>query len=162
MTPAPSTAPAIVAAADAALPPLLARTDSAADARLGDAYLDRRVADLVAHLHGWNVLLATWIEAVLRDEAPAAPAPGHSWADLGALNDALHAEHADTPYGEARDLLVASHAHACALLTRLDDLQLAGTDSHAWMEGRTLGDEAHATLARHYAWATGVLDEAGL
>lgn len=57
------------------------------------------VKDIIAHVAAWEVRGTTWIQAVLRGEHPEMPAPGHTWADLDALNAADFAANRDKPLG---------------------------------------------------------------
>jgi len=118
---------------------------------LGDAYLNRRGADILAHLHGWHLLFEDW----LREEAAGAeivmPAPGHTWEDLRSLNDDLYERYHAFSYGEIKDLVLTSHAHVFDLLRVLPVEGLTDPAAHPWSDEPllTLADEC---TGRHYDW----------
>ncbi len=148
-------------AAQEGLDRLLARTDASPELALGDAYLGRRVADVLTHLHGWHLLFLDWVEAIRAGQTAAFPAEGYSWQDLESLNESLHERFKGLDYAAARKAFVASHADAVAALDTLDDDLLTSNDSIEWLGNEALGDVAHECLGGHYDWAQGVLDAAG-
>ena len=156
----PSSVGELISEGDTHLDSLLAAADRHRDSRLGDAYLDRRTADVLTHLHAWHLLFFDWIEAEIAGDEPAFPAPGYSWRDLTALNDALYMAHRHWSYDEARDLLIESHARLCALLRRLDDARLFDTEARPWLGRESLAEVAHECMGSHYAWGEAVLDKA--
>ncbi len=152
----------IVASADEGLARLLARTDAHRDADLGAVYRDRRVADVLTHLHAWHLLLEGWLLDDAAGRTPAYPADGYTWATLGDLNDALAAAHRHLSYEEARAAVVASQARVVALVATLDDAVLTSPDAFAWLGGDRLASVAHECLGGHCTWAQGLLDRAGV
>ncbi|MDN4476775.1 ClbS/DfsB family four-helix bundle protein [Demequina sp. SYSU T00192] len=152
----------IVATADEGLARLLARTDAHRDADLGAVYRDRRVADILTHLHTWHLLLERWLADHAAGRTPAYPADGYTWATLGDLNDALHSAHRHLAYDEARAATVASHARAIAAVAARDDATLTSPDAHPWLDGDRLSAVAHECLGGHYRWAGELLDRAGV
>ncbi len=152
----------IVAAADAGLAAVLARTDAHPGGSLGDAYVGRSTADLLAHLHAWHGLCEGWIEAARAGEAVAYPAVGHSWNELDALNESLYRAHAGRSYASMRDAIVESHGLLVALIAATPDPELADPSEHPWLGGESLGMVAHECLGAHYDWALGILDAAHL
>src|SRR6478752_7603664 len=76
--------------ADAGLAAVLERADAARDATLGDAYHDRRVADVLAHLYAWHLVFDGWVAQERAGAVPAYPAEGYTWDDVDSLNDAFY------------------------------------------------------------------------
>lgn len=150
------------AAADAGLEELLAISDRHADARLGDAWHDRRVADVLAHLVVWHVLFQGWVSQARAGARPVLPAEGYTWEDLDALNDALYEMHKQDSYETMRAQLLVSHA---AVLDVLDDAtheELTGYGIFPWLGDQSLGETAAHCLHHHYTWARERLEAAGL
>ena len=152
----------IVPAAHGGLAALLARTDPHPDAPLGAAWRDRRTTDILTHLHAWQVLLDGWLEDDAAGRPVHYPALGYSWTSLRELNDHLYERHLLLPYASARDLLVASHARAIALIETQTADRLARPGAIAWLGDETLATVAHECLGAHYAWGGRVLDAAGI
>ncbi|WNM28234.1 ClbS/DfsB family four-helix bundle protein [Demequina capsici] len=156
----PRTRQQVIDAAADGLENLLARTDTHPDHELGAAYLDRRVADVLAHLHAWHLLFLGWVEAIHNGETPGFPADGYTWQDLTSLNDALYERHRSMPYMEIRAALLESHVDALEAFASLDDELISSTDSIEWLGNEAFADVAHESLGGHYDWAQGVLDAA--
>jgi hypothetical protein len=152
----------LAADADSALDRLLTVTDKHPDESVGEAWKDRRVADVLAHLHAWHVLFDGWLAQARSGAAPAYPAEGYTWDELAALNDHLYATHQNSDYATVRASLLASHADMLDALASCSQAELTDAAAHPWLGGGTLGDVAHECLGAHYAWGNDVLDRAGL
>lgn len=152
----------IIAAADAGLKAVLARTDTHAGLSLGDAYLGRSTTDVLAHLHAWHGLCEGWIEAARAGGPVDYPARGYSWNELESLNESLYLAHAGRSYDAVRDALLESHGLLVALVRATPDPELADPGAHPWLGGESLGMVAHECLGAHYDWALGILDAAGV
>lgn len=152
----------IIVKADESLAVLLARTDAAPHAELGDAYHRRRVADVLAHLHAWHFIFDGWVAQERAGSVPAFPAEGYTWDRLNELNDALYSAHRERTYDALRAMLVASHRVTVDLVATLDERELIDPEAFPWLAGQALGDVADDCLGNHYAWALGVLDAAGV
>ncbi|WP_062378739.1 ClbS/DfsB family four-helix bundle protein [Demequina pelophila] len=146
----------------AALVRLLARTDASSTWYLGVSYRNRRVTDVLSHLHAWHVLFHGWMLQHRAGNVPEYPAPGHSWDELEMLNDQLYEAHRDLDYAQARERLTASHSRTIEIVRGIDDAVLEDPAAMPWTRGRPLAEVAHECLAGHYAWAEGVLDDAGV
>lgn len=157
---APTSTSTLLEQADARFDTLLRRADLARDEPLGDAYHDRRVADVLAHLYAWHLLLENWVATERAGDEPDVPAAGYSWARLRDLNDALYREHAHRSYDEVRALLIDSHARCCALVREMDEADVWDAGARPWLGGESLAAVAHECLAGHYEWAERILDRA--
>lgn len=121
------------------------------EASLGDAYLNRRGADVLAHLHAWHLLFEDWLRAEAAGEEVVVPAPGHTWEDLRALNDDLYERYSAFAYGEIKGLLLASHAHMFDLLRVLPAEGLVDPAAHPWSP-QPLLELADECSGNHYDW----------
>lgn len=154
---APSTADAVVTIADERLAALLHHADALPEHAVAAEFAGDRVADVLAHLHGWHVLFLEWVAAEASGAEPASPAPGYSWDRLAELNAEILAQHAHRPSAEVRDLLVASHGHMVDAVRALDDERLFDASARPWTGGPSLGEVAHECLGAHYAWGESAL-----
>lgn len=157
-----SRADQIAADANATLAVLVERTDASPDADLGDAYLGRRVADVLGHLHAWHLMFDGWIAQERAGSTPAYPAEGYTWRDLGALNEALYQSHRSKSYDALRGMLLTSHAMMLTLVESFSEAELTRTDVFDWLGQEPLGNVAHECLGGHYEWALDLLDTAGV
>lgn len=129
------------------------------EASLGEAYLDRRGADVLSHLHGWHLLFQDWLSEEASGLDVVMPTHGYTWDDIRALNDDLFARYKDLGYAEIKELLSASHAAMFASLRALPEDGLSDHDAHPWSSEPlvTLADEC---AGRHYTWGIDRIEEA--
>lgn len=153
---------ALAAKANARLAVVLERADAARDTALGTAYHDRRVADVLAHLHAWHLVFDGWVAQERAGSVPAYPAEGYTWDDVDALNDAFYGAHLQRPYEALRAMLVTSHRLTVQLLDTFSEDELVSPDAYAWLGGQSLGDVADECLGEHYEWAIKTFDAAGI
>ena len=150
------------AKADDALAVVLQRADASRDANMGAAYHDRRVADVLGHLHAWHIVFEGWLAQERSGSVPAYPAEGYTWDDIDNLNDVFYEGHRIRTYEALRAMLIASHAAMLRLLDTFSEDELADTDVFTWLEGESLGSVADECLGAHYEWALRTFDAAGL
>jgi len=71
---------------------------------------DRKVRDVLIHLHDWHRLLAEWVGANLAgDERPFLP-DGYTWKDYAPLNVDIRDRHAETSVEHALETVQTSRA----------------------------------------------------
>jgi hypothetical protein len=128
------------------------------EASLGDAYLDRRGADVLAHLHGWHGLFAAWCRDDGRGRVPTLPAPGYTWEDLRALNDEIYDRYRAMPWGRVLGITRASHFAVIELLSTYPEGSLTDPDRYPWANGSLL-DLADECLGKHYDWGIARVEE---
>ncbi len=119
--PGESALDAVVARSDARLDRLvsLITSNGLEEASLGEAYLDRRGADVLGHLHGWHGLFVGWCRDDGRGHVPSLPAPGFTWQDLRALNDTIYERYRTMPWGRVLSVTRASHIEMIELSEHL-------------------------------------------
>jgi hypothetical protein len=149
----------------AALVGLVARVRAAGrldEEFVGDAR-DRRVRDVLSHLHAWHLLLEGWYEDGMLDGSPAIPADGYTWRELDALNVSLRDEWAGTGVEEIERRLDASHAGLQRLVAAHSDAELFDAAAHPWTRGTELGEFCLECGGNHYRWArTAIAEGLGL
>ncbi|MDE0572745.1 ClbS/DfsB family four-helix bundle protein [Demequina sp. B12] len=155
----PSSADAVIADGDARLAALLRHADALPDHAVAPDFAGDRVADVLAHLHGWHLLFLGWIDDEAAGAEPGAPPPGHTWERLAELNAAILAQHSHRTYAELRELLVASHGRMVEAVRALDDDRLFDPQARPWTGGPSLGRVAHECLGDHYAWGEEALGQ---
>jgi len=128
------------------------------ESSLGDAYLDRRGADVLAHLHGWHGLFAAWCRDDGRGRTPALPAPGYTWDDLRALNDEIYDRYRAMPWGRVLGITRASHFAVIELLETYPSGALSDPERFPWASGPLL-DLADECLGKHYDWGIARVEE---
>jgi hypothetical protein len=126
-------------------------TNGLEEASLGDAYLGRRGADVLAHLHGWHLLFAGWCMDDGRGRTPALPAAGHSWSDLRSLNDEIYARYSALPWARILQDTQDSHSAVIELLRTYPNGAVAEPARYAWADGALI-DLADECTGRHYDW----------
>jgi hypothetical protein len=152
----------LAAKADERLAAVLSRADAAPTFELGVAYHDRRVADVLAHLHAWHLVFDGWVAQDRAGSVPAYPAEGYTWKDLDALNDVFYRAHKDRTYDVVRAMVVTSHSRMLRLLATFSEDELTDPARFPWLGGQSLGDVADECLGEHYEWALRTFDAAGM
>jgi hypothetical protein len=121
------------------------------ESSLGDAYLNRRGADVLAHLHAWHLLFGDWLRQEAAGGVVVMPAPGYTWEGLRLLNDDLYERYSSFAYGEIKDLILASHDHLFDLLVPLPFESLTDPAAHPW-SSQPLLELADECSGNHYDW----------
>ncbi|TJZ75525.1 ClbS/DfsB family four-helix bundle protein [Chitiniphilus eburneus] len=93
---------------------------------------DWTIHDTLAVRTGWAEMTLAWIEAGLRGENPATPAPGYSWQQTPQLNRAIVDRAASCPWHTLRLRLDAAMAALLRLVETLPDAQLLEPHQFAW------------------------------
>jgi hypothetical protein len=118
---------------------------------LGDAYLGRRGADILAHLHGWHLLFTGWCMDDGRGRTPVLPAAGHSWNDLRALNDEIYARYSAAPWARILQDTRDSHSSVIELLRTFPNGALTDPARYPWANGPLI-ELADECTGKHYDW----------
>lgn len=122
------------------------------EASLGDAYLGRRGADVLAHLHGWHLLFTGWCNDDKRGETPELPAAGYTWSDLRSLNDKIYDQFRAEPWARILEDTRDSHLALIELLRTYPAKALTERTRYAWAHGPLI-DLADECTGKHYDWA---------
>lgn len=158
MNATPASATAVVAIARARLADLLHLADALPEFAVspafggGDDGYGGTVTDVLAHIHEQHGVLLHALET----KSPPRAVTGH----LGESSAVPQLAH--RPYAQLRALLEDSHQALCAALMARDDHLLFDPQGYPWLEGRSLGQTAHAYLGQRYEWAQTVLGQCAL
>lgn len=106
------------------------------------------VADLVAYLIGWNLLVLKWCDGRARGMPVALPETGYQWNELGRLAQSFYAAHAAQPYPVLLAQFAQVQARIVALVKAHDDAALYGDP---WYRQYTLGRMIQLNTASPYA-----------
>jgi hypothetical protein len=134
--------------------PLLCETIEAAglqEASLGEAYLGRRGADVLAHLHGWHELFSGWCDAYLHGREVHFPAEGYTWDSLRELNDAIYERYRDMPYARLKEMALTSRRDMFHELMRVP-ASIAATPGGVPWSAESLVEVADECGAKHDNW----------
>lgn len=112
------------------------------------------VADLVAYLIGWNLLVLKWCDGKSRGISVDFPATGYKWNELGRLAQKFYADHADVAYADLLRHFADVHSHIAALVEQETDVSLYGVP---WYEKYTQGRMIQFNTSSPYANARGRL-----
>jgi len=155
--PRPTTKDELLAASDEQFRALLALVDGLPADALKQEFAfedrDRRVRDVLGHLHVWHLMMLGWYEDGMAGIPPAIPAPGHSWSTLPALNAEIwqRCQAADLP--TTRAALEASHGRLQDLIRSHTDAELFTKKRYPWTGSTSLGAYFVSSTSSHYAWA---------
>lgn len=106
------------------------------------------VADLVAYLIGWNLLVVKWCEGRARGVPVDFPETGYKWNELGRLAQKFYADQADQDYEALLLQLADVHARIVALVKLKTDAELYGAP---WYEKYTQGRMIQFNTSSPYA-----------
>lgn len=130
--------------------------ESAREATLeGHAYGTQiSVADLVAYLIGWNLLVLKWCDGRSKGVPVDFPETGYKWNELGRLAQKFYTDRADVAYADLLRQFSDAHASIMALVKRETDASLYGAP---WYEKHTKGRMIQFNTSSPYANARGRL-----
>src|SRR5690606_12345064 len=84
------------------------------------------VADLVAYLIGWNLLVLKWCDGKAKGLPVNFPETGYKWNELGRLAQKFYADHAGVAYVDLLRQFADVHTRVVALVERETDRSLYG------------------------------------
>ncbi|RMH88615.1 DfsB family protein [Lysobacter pythonis] len=106
------------------------------------------VADLVAYLIGWNLLVLKWCDAKARGLPVDFPETGYRWNELGRLARKFYADHAGQDYPALLRQFADVHARILALVESETDASLYGAP---WYEKYPQGRMIQLNTSSPYA-----------
>lgn len=109
------------------------------------------VADLVAYLIGWHLLVLKWCDAKAQGLPVDFPETGYRWNELGRLAQKFYADHADQDYAALQRQFAEVHGRIVALVDGQSDAALYGLP---WYEKYTLGRMIQFNTSSPYANAS--------
>lgn len=112
------------------------------------------VKDLLSHLDAWHDLLLTWEDAGRAGRTVSIPAPGFTWKQTPALNEALWRRHRDDSLDDVLARLRASHARVRDIVAAYDEQDLFAKRRYPWTGSTSVASYAVSATTSHYDWAS--------
>ena len=106
------------------------------------------VANLLAYLIGWNLLVLKWCDARAAGLPVDFPDTGFKWNELGRLAQKFYADHAGVDYPTLLRRFAQVHERIVALIAAGTDASLYGAP---WYDKYTLGRMIQLNTASPYA-----------
>lgn len=114
---------------------------------------DKKISDVLMHLHEWHKMLLKWYEVGMRGGKPDMPAPGYSWRELPALNQQIWSSVQNVSLDEAEQLLKESHEEVLALVHQHSEEEIFTKKYYKWTKTSHLASYFISNLSSHYNWA---------
>lgn len=114
---------------------------------------DRRLCDVVIHLHEWHNLLVTWVNANQAGTPTSFFPVPYTWRNYTALNEQFVCQHQDTTYETARSLLATSHCRVLDMIESFSNDELFTKKYFTWTGTTSLGSYFVSATSSHYEWA---------
>ena len=111
------------------------------------------VKDLLAHLDAWHEMFLVWEAAGSAGDKPDMPAPGFTWKDTPALNEAIYRRTRDDSYGDVVARLGKSYQRVRRILGGYDPEDLATKQRFEWTGTTSVLSYAVSATSSHYEWA---------
>lgn len=111
------------------------------------------VKDLLAHLDAWHEMFLVWEETGAAGDKPDMPAPGFTWKDTPALNEAIFRRTRDDSYSDVVARLGDSYQRVRRILGGYDPEDLATKRRFAWTGSTSVLSYAVSATSSHYEWA---------
>jgi hypothetical protein len=147
----------LLAASEARYRALLALVDAlpleALEAEFAFEDRDRRVRDVLGHLHAWHLMMLGWHEEGSAGRRPAVPAAGHTWSTLPDLNREIWQRYQDRDLASVRADLDVTHQRLQELKGRRTDAELLTKELYPWTGSTSLGAYLVSSTSNHYDWA---------
>lgn len=109
---------------------------------------DWSLKDIVAHVAGWENLMAEWLEAVMRDETPVGWPRTNEAVD--GINARLYAEYQAKPLADVMVMAANAHKRAVAAVTAVPESNLFDADKYDWRDGLPLWGIVGGNMFWHY------------
>ena len=130
----------------------------ALEAEFGFEDRDRRVRDVLGHLHAWHLMMLGWYDEGSAGRRPTIPAPGHTWRTLPALNREIWLRYQDIDLATVRTDLETTHHRLRDLIDQHTDAELFTKRLYPWTGSTSLGAYLVSATSSHYDWAVAKLE----
>lgn len=115
--------------------------------------MNRRVRDVLAHLHHWHLLFFEWYKVGMAGKKPDIPAAGYTWKTTPELNLAIWEKYRHTDLTEVRQLLHKSHHQIQQIIAQHTQEELFTKKLYPWTGTTSLGAYLISSTSSHYEWA---------
>jgi hypothetical protein len=111
------------------------------------------VKDILAHLVDWEKHFIGWYRAGLQGEVPETPAPGMTWRELPALNQAGYQQHRGEPLEYVLDRFEKSYKEIFRVVEGMQEQEIFEAKYYRWTGNSSLLPWIAANTSSHYNWA---------
>ena len=118
-----------------------------------EAYLNRNIRDVLAHLHEWHNMMLRWHEDGMNGIKPDMPKKGFTWRTIPQLNREIWESCQDQEYEEVLENLKRSHEKITSLITGHTNEELFTKKKYKWTGSTSLGAYLVSSTSSHYDWA---------
>lgn len=115
-------------------------------------YLNRNIADVLAHLHHWHLMFLEWYKVGMIGDEPDMPAKGYTWKTLPDLNREIWKKYRDMGVEEAKELLETSFTSIREIIKELSEQELFTKKNYKWTGSTSLAAYLISTTSSHYDW----------
>ncbi|NNE95169.1 MAG: ClbS/DfsB family four-helix bundle protein, partial [Acidimicrobiales bacterium] len=112
------------------------------------------VKDLLAHLHAWHEMALGWEREGSAGTTPQQPAPGYTWAETPALNQAIFERTRDDEWSDVDSRLRRTHDQIVAVIESYGNDDLFTKKRYRWTGSTSVGAYMVSATSSHYAWAS--------
>ncbi len=111
------------------------------------------VKDILAHLDVWHDMFLLWEREGSTGRKPDMPAPGFTWKDTPALNEAIWERTRNDGYDDVCNRLRSSYGEVRSVVERYDNEDLFTKRRYKWTGSTSVGSYAVSATSSHYDWA---------
>ena len=122
--------------------------------------MNRRIGDVLAHLHHWHLMLKGWYEVGMSGNVPEIPAKGYNWRTIPALNREIWEKYKEADYFEIKERFQATHAEMMALVEKHTNDELFERKHYPWTGNNAMGAYFIGALSSHYDWGLKLIKKA--
>lgn len=114
------------------------------------------IKDLMAHLVEWEQMLLRWYRESAAGGVPEVPAPGYTWRETPALNQAIWKKHAERSLAAVRRDFASSYRETLETVREIPEEVLLNPGAMPW-SNTPLASYVAANTCSHYRTANKIL-----
>ncbi len=111
------------------------------------------VKDILAHLDAWHDMFLLWEREGSAGRKPDMPAPGFTWKDTPALNEAIWERTRYDGYDDVCNRLRSTYDEVRSIVESYDNEDLFTKRRYKWTGSTSVGSYAVSATSSHYDWA---------
>lgn len=115
--------------------------------------LNRNIADVLAHLHHWHLMMMEWHDVGMRGSKPDMPAKGYTWKTVPELNQLIWHKYKDVRLQNIRSEFESSFDKIMSVINGHSNNELFEKKRYKWTGTTSLGAYLISATSSHYDWA---------
>lgn len=123
------------------------------DLEFPEGTLNRRLSDVLFHLHEWHLLMLQWYKLGSKGVKPDMPMKGYTWKDNAKLNRMLWERNRHKSLSEALLKLQESHQAVYVIIEDHSEQELFEKKRYFWTGSTSLAAYLISATSSHYDWA---------